>query len=89
MDDLNINAKLDRILELLEQIAKQTAPKTRARKLEPVLPSQDASIDEWLDWRAAEKKRGRHVTLVEIAELSGKSISTVKKSSMYRRKPKA
>lgn len=86
---MTIDEKLDRILELLEQLVRQTAPKPRAQKAELPTPLQSASIGEWLDWRDAKRKRNQRVTLEEIAVQSKWSLSTLKKASMQRRKPKA
>ena len=52
---------------------------------EPTRPQPGDSIDVWLDWRAAERKRRRRWTLDYIAKESGFSISTVKKHSSERK----
>jgi hypothetical protein len=63
------------IAELLAELPRQTKPSTK--------PQRGAPIDAWLDWRDAERKRNRRVSLEEIAEESGFSISTVKKASAF------
>jgi hypothetical protein len=93
-DDVLINepertmmGKLDRIIELLEQLITQTAPRVRKMR-EPSpdrQPTRSASVETWLDWREDERKRGNRVTLDTIAARSQYSISTIKKKSMARK----
>jgi hypothetical protein len=47
-------------------------------------PRRGASVDTWLDWRAAEAKLGNRVTLEYIAEKGKLSLSTLKKKSAER-----
>jgi hypothetical protein len=48
-------------------------------------PQRGDSIDRWLDWRDAERRRRRRRTLEYIAEQSGFSLSMLKKASAARK----
>lgn len=48
-------------------------------------PKPGDSVDTWLDWRTAQRKRGKRITLEEIATYSGLSINTLKKESATRK----
>jgi hypothetical protein len=52
---------------------------------EPREPERGDSVDAWLDWRETKRKRGERLTLEDIAEQSGWSLSTIKKQSAQRK----
>jgi hypothetical protein len=58
-----------------------TAPKESSTN-EP--PDRDAPIHDWLDWRDAQKQRGRNISLPYIARQSRHPLSTLKKHSAAR-----
>lgn len=47
-------------------------------------PNPGDPIDRWLDWREKERKRGQRITLANLADESGYSLSTLKKHNADR-----
>lgn len=72
---------LERIASALERLAKMQVD----RRANPP-PEHGASLDMWLAWRDAERAHGQKCTLARVAQLSGHSLSTVKKRAAERRK---
>jgi hypothetical protein len=70
-----------------ETVADAIAEVRAERVQRPTRPSTDDPIDAWLDWRERERKkpRGERLTLEDIAQVTGKSIATVKKYSALRK----
>ncbi|MDQ2997463.1 MAG: hypothetical protein M3R61_10455 [Chloroflexota bacterium] len=73
---------LDNYKQQLREMTTQEATLTTSALREP---QPGDTIDAVLDWRDAERKRGRRHTLEALAQKSGLSLSTLKKHSALRK----